>query len=138
MSIELALQLVIAFLGAYAFAFWFALVIWTYRDISSRTHDWLLRILATALVFVFNLPGLLLYVILRPRETLAEAYERSLEEETLLQEIEDYDHCSTCRHRIEPEFLICPNCHSKLKRPCQQCNRALQLPWKVCPYCGAV
>jgi predicted amidophosphoribosyltransferase len=32
---------------------------------------------------------------------------------------------------------VCPNCHTKLKKPCQNCGRALNLRWGVCPYCSA-
>ncbi len=82
------LPIVVTLLGAYLAALWFCLVIWAFRDIQKRTSDALVQILATVLVLVFNLPGLLLYVILRPPETLAEVYARSLEEEALLRDIE--------------------------------------------------
>jgi predicted amidophosphoribosyltransferase len=31
---------------------------------------------------------------------------------------------------------VCPSCHTKLKKPCQNCGRALSLSWSVCPYCS--
>ena len=69
-----------------------SIVIWTFRDIRSRSRDIFAQILATLMVLVFfplfPLPGLALYMLLRPRETLSEVYERSLEEEALLQGIE--------------------------------------------------
>ena len=83
-SIELILRAIITFLGAYLLAFWLSLAIWTFQDIRSRSRDILAQLLATLLVLLFNLPGLLLYFVLRPKETLAEAYERSLAEEALL------------------------------------------------------
>src|SRR3712207_6981071 len=54
-----------------------------------RSRDPFLQVGALFLVLMFNLPGLLLYLIGRPRETLTEAYARTLEEEALLQELED-------------------------------------------------
>ena len=48
------------------------------------------------MVAILNVPGLLIYIFLRPRETLSEAYERSLEEEALLQEIEEKPVCPGC------------------------------------------
>jgi len=74
--------------------------------------------------------------MLRPKETLAEAYERSLEEEALLQGIEEVLACPGCGARVQGDFVVCPNCHTKLKKPCQGCGRALNLRWGVCPYCG--
>ena len=66
-------ELALSCLGAYFVAFTLALVIWTFRDINARTRDVIAIVLATALVAVFNVPGLLVYLMLRPRETLAEA-----------------------------------------------------------------
>jgi len=135
-NLTVILQVVLAFLGAFLLAFWVSLVIWTFRDIRSRSRDIFAALLGTMLVLVFNLPGLLLYYILRPRETLAEAYERSLEEEALLQDIEDQNICPSCKAPIEQDFIVCPSCHTQLKNTCTNCNRQLQLNWNICPYCG--
>ena len=131
-----------ALLGAFLTAMWIAVVIWTFRDIRSRSRDIFAQILATLMVLVFfplfPLPGLVLYVILRPRETLSEIYERSLEEEALLQGIEERMACPGCNRRIEEEFMICPTCHTRLKKACPACGRLLHLRWNICAYCGAV
>ena len=131
------LLITIAFTGAFLAALWLAMVIWTFRDIRSRTRDIFAQILAALVVAILNLPGLLIYFILRPPETLAEAYTRSLEEEALLQGIEEADVCPGCGQRALPEYIVCPTCHTKLKKTCLHCGRALQLRWTVCPYCGA-
>jgi RNA polymerase subunit RPABC4/transcription elongation factor Spt4 len=135
-SLGVILQLAIAVLGAYLVALWFSLIVWTFRDIQSRSDDLLAVGLATLLVITFTLPGLLLYLILRPKETLAEAYERSLEEEYLLQDIEK-ETCPKCKQRVDQDFMMCPNCHSVLRQPCPSCARLLELSWRACPYCGA-
>ena len=135
-AIPWILQILIAFFGAYFVALWFSMIIWTYYDIRARSQDLYVHIFATALVVVFNIFGLVLYLILRPRETLAEAYERSLEEETLLQEIEERQSCPSCRQRVQPDFMICPYCHTELKQRCPRCERLLLPRWEVCPYCG--
>lgn len=136
-GIETIIQVTIALLGAYATAFWFCLVVWTFRDIQKRTREVLVQILATLLVLLFNLPGLLLYTILRPPETLAEAYARSLEEESLMQDIEERRACPKCKYRIESDFMVCPTCGVQLKRSCLSCHRLLDLGWRNCPYCAA-
>jgi RNA polymerase subunit RPABC4/transcription elongation factor Spt4 len=131
-----------ALLGATITAVWIAVVIWTFRDIRARTRDVFAQILATLLVLLFlpffPLPGWILYLILRPRETLTEVYERSLEEEALLQSIEERMACPGCNRRIEETFMICPTCHTRLKKACPTCGRLLHLRWNICPYCGAV
>ena len=126
--------------GAYFVAFWFSLIVWTFRDIRSRSRDLFTQALGTLLVLPpppVNLGGLILYFILRPRETLAEMYERSLEEEALLQGIEDVDVCHACKQLIEPDYVICPNCYTQLKRKCVDCGRLMDLEWSVCAYCGS-
>jgi len=135
-NLGMIVQVILFFLGAYILAFWLSVVIWTFVDIRSRSRDILAALLSTLLVLVFNLAGLVLYLILRPKETLAEAYQRALEEEALLQDIEDQFICPGCKQKIEPDFLLCPNCHTQLKERCPNCGRLLNLKWNICPYCG--
>ena len=135
-QIGVVLEIAVAAFTALLVAFWIGLVIWTFRDIRSRTRDIFAQILAALVVAILNLPGLLIYFILRPPETLAEAYTRSLEEEALLQGIEEADVCPGCGQRALQEYIVCPTCHTKLKKTCQHCGRAIQLRWTVCPYCG--
>ena len=85
-----------AIFGALLAALWLSLVIWTFRDMRSRSRDPFAQILATLVVALLPGLGLVVYLILRPPETLAEAYERSLEEEALLQEIEERPACPGC------------------------------------------
>lgn len=136
-GLDTILQLLVAVMGAYLAAFWFCLVVWTFRDVQKRTHDVVVQVLATILVMLFNLPGLLLYIILRPPETLAEVYARSLEEESLMQEVQERQACPNCKYRVEADYKVCPTCGTELKRSCPDCNRLMNLSWDLCPYCGA-
>ena len=122
--------------GAFIAALWIALIIWTYRDIRSRARDPLVQILSALLVAVLNLPGVLVYLILRPQRTLEEEYQRTLEEEALLQALEDLPLCPGCERRIKDDWQVCPNCHTKLKKACNECSKLMELPWNLCPYCG--
>lgn len=125
-----------AFGGAFLAALWLALVVWTWRDIRSRARDPLAQVLAVLVVAALNLPGVLVYLILRPPRTLEEDYQRTLEEEALLASIEDQALCPGCERRIRDDWQVCPNCHTKLKKTCQHCGRLMELPWNICPYCG--
>jgi RNA polymerase subunit RPABC4/transcription elongation factor Spt4 len=137
-TIIVMLEVALSIFGGFVAALWISLVIWTFRDIRSRSRDIFAQLLATLLVLIFNLPGLLLYVILRPQERLAETYERALEEEALLQDIEERAQCPGCKRQIEADFVVCPSCHTPLKKRCVRCDRVLHLKWNMCPYCGAV
>ncbi len=44
--------------------------------------------------------------------------------------------CPVCHHKITAEYLVCPNCHTKLHKKCEHCGRILNLKWNVCPYCA--
>ncbi len=127
---------VIVYAGMILAAFWLAMIIWTYRDMRARSRDVLAQIVVAAMVAILTVPGVLIYLFLRPRETLSEAYERSLEEEALLQEIEEKPVCPGCKQRVQEEWQACPNCHTRLKRPCTRCGRMLDLSWDLCPYCA--
>jgi RNA polymerase subunit RPABC4/transcription elongation factor Spt4 len=127
---------VIVYVGMILAAFWLAMIIWTYRDMRARSRDALAQIVVAVMVAVLTVPGVLIYLFLRPRETLSEAYERSLEEEALLQEIEEKPVCPGCKQRVQEEWQACPNCHTRLKRPCTRCVRMLDLSWDLCPYCA--
>ena len=129
--------LVAALLVAYVVVLWFSAVAWAYRDIKNRTNDSFSQFVSVFLVLIFNLPGLFLYLVLRPQETMTEAYERTLETEAMLQEVERLGTCPSCRRRIEEESLLCPYCRTSLRKPCTQCGRALSFGWVACPYCGA-
>lgn len=122
--------------GAVFTAFAVAFVVWTYNDMRSRSRDPLAPIAAALMVALLNIFGLIIYVMLRPRETLADAYERSLEEEALLQEIEEKPTCPGCGRAAKTHWQLCPYCHTKLKKPCYQCGELLELSWQLCPACG--
>ena len=125
-----------AFAAAFTAALWLSLIIWTYRDIRRRARDPLMRILAILIVAVLFLPGILIYLIIRPPQTLEEEYQQTLEEEALLQTIEDNALCPGCGRRVDGEWIVCPNCNTKLKKNCHHCGRLMELPWNLCPFCG--
>jgi RNA polymerase subunit RPABC4/transcription elongation factor Spt4 len=135
-SWEATLRYGLVFTLIFLSAFWIAVVFWTYRDIRQRTRDPILQTAAVLLVLIFNFPGHWIYLIVRPRQTLTELYERSLEEEALLQELEDQKACPTCKRRVKDEFLVCPSCRTQLKEACRQCSKPLSYAWVACPYCG--
>ncbi len=122
--------------AAFALALWLSTAIWVFRDIRARTRDIFAVLLALLLVFFLPFAGVLLYLLLRPRETLAEQYERSLEEEALLQDIEERAVCPACHEPTEEDFLLCPHCSTRLKNRCTSCERLMKLEWNICPYCG--
>ena len=130
------LTIVAAVMGALLAALWLSLVIWAFRDMRARSRDPFAQILAALLVAALPIVGIVIYLILRPPETLAEAYERALEEEALLQEIEERPACPGCSRTVDPNWILCPHCHTRLRKACPDCNSLMELQWNLCPFCG--
>ncbi|MBU6423090.1 MAG: zinc ribbon domain-containing protein [Chloroflexota bacterium] len=129
------IQFSLRFIVVYVFFLYLAQVFWTVRDAQSRTENMIMPYLAGLLVLL-PLFGLFLYLIVRPSETLAEAYERQLAEESLLSEAEQRTVCPTCRERVQDEFILCPTCRTRLKRMCPSCGKLIRPEWSICPFCA--
>jgi hypothetical protein len=130
------LQVILAFSGAFFMALWISLIIWTFKDVRARSRDVFAILLATLMVVIFGPLGLLLYFLLRPQSTLAEQYERALEEEALLQDLEERPRCPGCSRQVNDGWVVCPDCHTTLKKLCAHCGQNLSLQWTVCPFCA--
>lgn len=122
--------------GAFAVALWVSLIIWTFRDIRSRSRDPLAVLLAVCLSVVLFLPGVLIYLILRPPRTIDDEYRRALEEETNLAALDEAGQCPGCSRHVQPGWLICPTCRTRLKKNCRACGKQMEIGWDICPYCG--
>jgi hypothetical protein len=125
-----------ALASAFIIALWFSLIIWTYRDARQRVRYWLIPVLAAVVVGILFLPGVIVYLILRPSRTFDEAYQQALEEEALLNSIEENNLCPGCSRKVQVNWIVCPNCHTQLRKPCARCGKAIELAWDVCPYCA--
>jgi RNA polymerase subunit RPABC4/transcription elongation factor Spt4 len=135
-NLRALLNLVGILIGAYLLLLWAASVLWAYRDIRMRSEDVSVQVLAVGLVLLIPFAGIPLHLILRPRQTLSERYERSLEEEYLRRDIEEKYVCPACQRPIESDFVVCPHCHTSLRRQCTNCQRVIDLTWSICPYCA--
>jgi hypothetical protein len=114
--------------------FWLATAFWVYKDAKRRIEDpWLLA-MAVALGLFPPFVGPLIYMLFRPPEYLEDVRERELE----IKAMEDGlvgERCPVCRADIEPGFLACPVCTTKLKQACRRCSAPLEPLWQMCPYC---
>lgn len=119
-----------------AIVFWLGLAYWMYRDARRRVTDPLLTGSAALLGVAVPYLGAVIYLLVRPPETLAEAHARELEVLALSQRINRRDdHCPVCRAETEPNYLVCPVCTTQLRQACRGCEQALDPLWQVCPYC---
>ena len=112
---------------------YFAIIFWTWRDASRRgAMGWFWALV----VAIFPVVGWIVYLVVRPPETLDDAHERDLEIRAREGQLaRDFDQCPSCFKPVEKDFLICPYCMKKLRKSCVECGKALKLNWQVCPYC---
>jgi hypothetical protein len=116
--------------------FWLASAYWVYKDARRRIDDPWLVAMATLLGLVPPFIGPLVYLFFRPPEYLDDVRERELEIRAMEARLGQRDaHCPVCRAEVEPEYLICPVCTTKLKQACVTCKSPLEPLWQICPFC---
>lgn len=131
-----SLAIVAVVTALYALVVWLTCIAWTLRDISGRTQSTTLRMGASVLVAGTFIPGLVVYLILRPRQTLQDRFEMQLEEGALLQELGRILSCPACSRAVKEDYVACPACQTQLKTPCRTCANPLSNSWRNCPYCA--
>jgi hypothetical protein len=117
--------------------FWLSFAFWVFRDARHRVAEpWLVGT-ATLLGLAVPFIGPLVYMLFRPPEALADVRLRNAElrilEESLGARAKS---CPVCRAGVEPEFIVCPVCTTRLKQACAKCNAALEPLWQACPWCA--
>ena len=119
---------------AYLFVVLVAIVIWVARDVVSRSKSLAFQVFVILLVIILNLPGLLIYLIIRPQKTLVERYHETLEQRVLA---DSEELCPKCDRPLPLNFQFCPSCGEEARRPCKKCHKLVSKDWSVCPYCGS-
>lgn len=104
------------------FIIWIFVIIWVYRDAERRGMS---GVLWALLVFIGNLIGLVIYLIVRQENLRPPVKEKSL---TRL--------CPSCQKSVTQDFAFCPHCGKSLQPVCRACGRPVDFAWKVCPHCG--
>jgi hypothetical protein len=127
-------------IGIYLVVVWLASAFWAYRDMQHRTSNPVAPYLASAFIILFTpiffVFAILLYRIVRPKETVSESNERALAEEAMLADIEARPHCANCSRPVHEEWIICPSCRNRLRRVCPNCSHLVELDWSLCAWCG--
>jgi len=116
--------------------FWFVVLYWVWLDSGERTSNKTVRISYVILVAVLNVVGLLIYLIVRPSQTIEEIYWADLERRYLKYETAELGDCPRCGSQLFPGYTYCPNCRYKLKIKCPRCGVYADKKDKFCPHCG--
>lgn len=133
-------QIGLRVLVIYIVLIWLASAFWAYRDMRLRTASAVAPYIAAATIIIFTpvffLFGLLLYRIVRPKETIGEVNERALAEEAMMAEVATHAQCANCSRPVHEDWIICPTCRNRLRRVCPNCEHLIELDWTLCAWCG--
>ena len=99
-------------------------IVWVVRDAYLRGSYWYVW----AIVALVPLLGIIAYCLLRPPLLQIDRDEQELEIALKQRELMKYGECANCGYPVEADFVLCPNCHQRLKNLCAT--------WTVCPYCA--
>lgn len=109
------------------FILWACVALWVYHDAERRGHS---GVLWALLVFVGNIIGLIIYLIMRSTSAPSPALAPTASPPVATAS------CPSCAQPIQSSYVACPHCGVSLVRKCAQCDKRIEPDWKVCPYCG--
>lgn len=116
--------------------FWIAVVWWVWFDASARTTKIWAKIASVVLVLIFNVFGLIIYLIIRPDQTIEGTYWEDLERRYMKYETAELGDCPQCGAQLYPGFVFCQRCGYELKVQCSKCEVFVDKNYKYCPFCG--
>ena len=101
---------------------WICVIVWVYRDAERRGMN---GILWGLLVFIGNIIGLLIYLIVRsdniPSTEVAQVVLK----------------CPECGTPVSEKYAFCPHCGANIAGPvCPDCGKPVEKDWQACPHCG--
>jgi len=104
---------------------WIFVIVWVYRDAERRGMN---GVLWALLVFIGNLIGLLIYLIVRSSNGSADRKVPAPQPSSQT--------CPNCQLPLSPTYVFCPSCGARLHSECPKCHKPIENDWQVCPHCG--
>lgn len=127
---------VMILLGILFFLFWMIVVGWVWVDAGERSSNGIFKLGSAVTVGILGVVGLIIYLIIRPKQTIQEIYWSDLERRYLKYETAELDDCSNCGYQLQPGFVSCPECKEIVKVKCSGCDVHIDRDWKYCPFCS--
>ena len=116
---------------------WLYFALMVYKDAEHRylegakvKYYWLGVVLLTGPL------GWLAYLALRPAVDLDESYLQKVEERYLSFESRGLGYCAKCGEGVDPDFLFCAGCGTRIRSRCGKCDRIVEKMFEYCPSCG--
>lgn len=129
-------SMVISVLQLIFVIFWIFVLGWVWVDAGERTTRTSSKFVSVLLVGILNIVGLLIYLIIRPKQTLQDLYWIDLERRYLKYETAELGDCPNCKSSLQPGFNLCPKCGYGIKQQCSSCQVWIDKNYNYCPFCG--
>lgn len=107
-------------------------IVWVVRDSYLRGASPLVWGIVSVIPFI----GCMVYAMMRPPLYASDQEEQNIDLLLKQRQLMSYGECPQCGYPTERDYIICPNCHVKLKNVCPACGHSLEPEWTLCPYCG--
>ncbi len=117
-------------------AFWVVVLDWVWTDSGERTTNRRTRVIYVLLVLFLNVFGWIIYLIIRPSQTIEQIYWADLERRYLKYETAELGDCVKCGAQLYPGYTFCPKCGLEIKMKCQACDMYIEKDSEYCPFCG--
>lgn len=128
------LPAILQVLALYIGLMWLAVVVWTLRDITTRSSNLLVILSTTLFVAIGTVPALIIYLLIRPSQTLEDNRNKDLFYASVLDQRVSI--CEDCHGLVRTSFQYCPHCSNNLDKKCPNCNKKINPTWKYCPGCN--
>ncbi len=131
---ESSLQILTTASLIYLGVIWLTMLVWVILDSIKRSQSFFFQLFSALLILLFNILGLVIYMVIRPGMTLQEEYDEALEREYMLKQTLG-DRCPKCKSIVKHDYRMCPICTNVLKVSCKSCKELIHPSYRVCPYC---
>ena len=112
----------------------FLLALKVKKDVNRRTKHAIVKNIWIILVFLTNIPGFIIYLLLRPAKI--ETYLEEMEQKYLELETKGIGGCSQCLTTYYPDEIFCKKCGNQIRKHCIRCNGVIEVTSTFCSYCG--
>lgn len=107
-------------------------IIWVVRDSYLRGTSPIIWGIIAIIPFL----GCMVYAMMRPPLYACDREEQNIGLLLQQRELMDYGECPQCGYPTVRDYVLCPNCHVRLRNQCVVCKHTLEPEWTVCPYCA--
>lgn len=125
------IQTVVTIAGVVVGILYVLSIVYVIKDARNRGTNWPVW----AIISLIPLIGFIAYCVARPPLTIEDRDEQDLDVALKRRQLMQYGTCAHCGYPVENDYVLCPNCHQRLKNLCPTCHHALNPEWSICPYC---